>query len=124
MKSKAMLFICRLLILTVMSLSFQAANAGMIGVDQVIASSTARADRDAVLRVLSRTEVSSQLQTLGLDARTASERVAAMTDQEVHALAGKLESLPAGANGGDWGWGLLVVILIAAAIYYVWGWKK
>ncbi|HZX30000.1 MAG TPA: PA2779 family protein [Rhodocyclaceae bacterium] len=123
MKSKAMLFLCRLLVLTVMSLSFQAANAGMIGVDQVIASSTANADREAVLRVLGRTEVSSQLQSLGLDAKTASERVAAMTDQEVHSLAGKLESLPAGASS-DWGWGLLAVILIAAAIYYVWGWKK
>lgn len=122
MKSKAMLLICRLLIISVMSLSFQAANAGMIGVDQVISASSAHADRDAVLRVLSRSEVASQLQSMGLDARTASERVAAMTDQEVHSLAGKLESLPAGANG-DWGW-VAAVIIIAAAIYFIWGWKK
>lgn len=123
MKSKLMQLICRLLVISVMSLSFQAAHAGMIGVDQVIASSTAHADRDAVLRVLSRSEVSSQLQSLGLDAKTAAERVAAMTDEEVHSLAGKLESLPAGASGSDWGW-VAAVIIIAAAIYFIWGWKK
>lgn len=124
MKSKVMLLICRILIVSVMSLSFQAAHAGMIGVDRVIASSSsAQAERDAVLRLMSRTEVSNQLQTLGIDARTAAERVAAMTDDEVRSLAGKLESLPAGANG-DEGWWILAVILIAAAIWYFYGWKK
>lgn len=124
MKSKAMQMICRLLIITMMSLSFQAAHAGMIGVDRAVAASgSAQADRDAVLRLLSRTEVSSQFQSMGLEPQTAKDRVAAMTDEEVRALAGKLQSLPAGASG-DWGWGLAVVILIAAAIYFIWGYKK
>jgi len=118
MKSKAMQLICRLLIITVMSLSFQAAHAGMIGVDQVVSASASQADRDAVLRVISRSEVSSQLQSMGLDPRAAKDRVAAMTDEEVHSLAGKLQSLPAGAD--DWWW-ILVVILIAVGVYYIWG---
>jgi hypothetical protein len=122
MKSKVMQILCRLLVISMMSLSFQAAHAGMIGTDQVIAAGTAQADRDAVLRVLGRAEVSSQLQSLGIDSGTARDRVAAMTDEEVRALNGKLQTLPAGANG-DWGW-LAVVIIIGAVIWFVWGWKK
>lgn len=120
MTYKAMQLICRLLIVTVMSLSFQAAHAGMIGVDQVVSASASQADRDAVVSFLSRAEVSSKLQSMGLDLQTAKDRVAAMTDEEVHSLAGKLESLPAGANS-DWVWWLLLVILIGVAIYYWWG---
>lgn len=123
MKYKTMLWLCRILIISVMSLSFQSARAGMIGTDQVISASAAQADRDAVVRLMSRSEVSSQFQSLGIDPQAAKERVAAMTDEEVHSLAGKLSSLPAGASG-DWGWGLAVVIIIAAAIYFIWGWKK
>jgi len=118
MKSKVVQMICRLLIISMISLSFQAAHAGMIGVDKALSAGSSQADRDTVLRTLSRADVSSQLQSMGLDPRTAADRVAAMTDQEVHSLAGKLETLPAGAD--DWWW-ILGVIIIGVAVYYIWG---
>jgi hypothetical protein len=53
-----------------------------------------------------------------VDPQTARDRVAAMTDEEVHALAGKVAALPAGADSGlAW---VLVVVLVAAIVYYVW----
>lgn len=122
MKSRFFQMLCRLLVVTMLSLSFQAAHAGMIGADQVSAAGSAQADREAVLRILSRSEVSSQFQSLGMDAKTATERVAAMTDEEVRTLNGKLQSLPAGANG-DWGW-LVAVIVIGAIVWFFWGWKS
>lgn len=123
MKSQAMPMICRLLVVSMTFLSVHSAHAGMIGVDQAMAGSGGQAEREAVLRLMSRSEVSSQFQSLGLDVQTARERVAAMTDEEVRNLAGKLETLPAGASS-DWGWGLAAVIVVAAVIYYFYGWKK
>jgi hypothetical protein len=71
-----------------------------------------------VLNFLNRGDVTSQLQTLGIDPATAKDRVGAMSDQEVQSLAGRINSLPAGADI-SWG-GVLLVILIAAAVWWFW----
>ncbi|HSH90166.1 MAG TPA: PA2779 family protein [Ramlibacter sp.] len=102
---------CRALVVSLLALSFQTANAGMIGADQAAAQS----DRAMVLSVLSRAETASQLQAQGIDPAIARERVAAMTDQEVQTLAQDMQTAPAGAlSSGGW----LAVILIAAAVWY------
>ena len=106
---------CRALIVSMLALSFQTANAGMIGADQAAAAGAAQTDRSMVLSYLSRAETAAQLQAQGIDPTMARERVAAMTDQEVQALAQDIQTAPAGAMSG-WGW--LAVILIAAAIWY------
>lgn len=114
MKSMTIRFICRMLVLSLVMLPFQSVQAGMIGADQIVAAG-AQAERQAVLNMIGRSEVASQLQSLGVDPSTARDRVAAMTDEEVHALAGKLNALPAGANSG-WAWA--VVIVIGIIIWY------
>ena len=110
-----MRFICRMLIISTAMLPFQAVQAGMIGADQVAVAAGAQAERLAVLSLVSRADVASQLQSFGLDPSTARDRVAAMTDEEVHSLAGQLNSLPAGANSG-WVWA--AVIIIGVLIWY------
>ena len=110
-----MRFICRMLVISMVMLPFQTVQAGMIGAEQAVAVATAQAERQAVLSLISRSEVASQLQSLGLDASTAKDRVAAMTDQEIHSLAGQLDSLPAGATDG-WVWA--AVIIIGVLIWY------
>ena len=107
--------ICRLLIVLMAWTPFQIAQAGMIGTDQVVASSSA-ADRNAVLNFVSRADVAGQLQSFGLDPSTAKDRVAAMTDEEVRTLAGRINAMPAGADGS----GLLLLIIIIAVIWWVW----
>ena len=108
--------ICRLLIALMVWMPFQIATAGMIGTDQVVTSSP-QADRTAVLNFLNRSDVASQLQTLGLDPSTAKDRVGAMTDQEVQSLAGRIEAMPAGASDAGV---LLLIILVAAAVWWFW----
>ena len=115
MKSMTFRFICRLLVVSMAMLPFQVVNAGMIGADQAVAAASAQAERQAVLSLVSRSDVASQLQSLGVDLKTANDRVAAMTDEEVHALAGQLNSLPAGANDA-WIWA--AVIIIGVLIWY------
>ena len=115
MKSTISRIISRILIASMLVLPFQSAQAGMIGVDQVNAV-TAQTDRAGIARVIDRPEIASQLQSMGLDANAAKDRVAAMTDDEVRTLAGKIDSMPAGARVAPWNW--VVIIGIAALIYY------
>lgn len=111
MKSVAMKALCRILILALLSITFQGASAGIIGTGQAAAA----ADRAVVLTALNRSDVSSQLQAQGLDPSVARDRIAAMSDQEVHALAGGIATAPAGA---DVGWG--AIILVGLIVWFVW----
>ena len=105
---------CQALIISLLTLSFTTAKAGMIGADQA-AAQAAQSDRATVMSVLSRAETTAQLQAAGVDPQAARDRVAAMTDQEVHALAQDIQTAPAGAMSG-WGWA--AVILIVALVWY------
>ena len=91
--------------------------AGMIGTDQVVAGAQDQANRDKVLNFVARGDVVKQLETLGLSSSTAKERVSAMTQDEVNMLAGKIDSMPAGASSGGW---IAAVIIIGLLIYFLW----
>ena len=116
MKSVWARTLCRLLMVLMIWSPMQLANAGMIGADQV-ASSASHADRNTVLQFLNRAEVQSQLQSMGVDASTVKDRVAAMTDQEVQQIAGKIQNAPAGADTA----GVIILLLVVAAVvWWVW----
>ncbi len=108
--------LCRILIVLMALAPYQVAQAGMIGTDQV-ASTASQADRNTVLQFLDRAEVASQLQSLGVDARNVKDRVAAMSDQEVQQIAGKIQSMPAGADTTGV---VLLLLVVAAVVWWVW----
>lgn len=112
----AIRMICRFLVVSMMFLPFQSIQAGMIGTDKIASVASAQTDRASVLNLMSRADVSSQLQALGIDPKGAADRVAALTDDEVRTLAGKLNSLPAGA--GD-GWWIAAVIIVAVLVWWI-----
>lgn len=115
MTSKMKKMTCRALVVSLLALSFQTANAGMIGADQAAAAGAAQTERGMVMNVLARADTAAQLQAQGIDPTMARERVAAMTDQEVRALAQDMHTAPAGAlSSGEW----LAVIVIAGAVWY------
>jgi uncharacterized protein DUF6627 len=109
--------ICRLLVALMIWTPYQFATAGMIGTDKVV-TSTSQADRSTVLSYLTRGDVQNQLQSMGIDAASAKDRVAAMTDQEVSSLAGRINSMPAGAMSD--GGAILLIIIVAAAVWWFW----
>lgn len=104
---------CRALVVSVLALSFQAANAGMIGAEQAAAGTSS--ERALVLSSLDRADVTAQLQAAGVDPLAARERVRAMSDQEIHALAQDIQTAPAGGVS-TWGW--VAIVLIAALVWY------
>lgn len=109
--------VCRLLVALMIWTPYQFATAGMIGTDKVVTSS-AQADRTTVLNFLTRGDVQNQLQAMGVNASNAKDRVAAMSDQEVSSLAGRINSMPAGAMSDAAA--VLLIIVIAAAVWWFW----
>jgi hypothetical protein len=109
--------LCRLLIALMIWTPYQFATAGMIGTDKVV-TSAAQADRTTVLNFMTRGDVQKQLQAMGVDPSTAQDRVAAMSDDEVRSLAGRINSMPAGAMSD--GAAILLIIVIAAAVWWFW----
>jgi hypothetical protein len=110
--------ISQLLILSIVVLPFST-QAGMIGTDQVVANATAEANRDKVRDFVSRTDVQKQFETLGLTTANAAERVNAMTQDEINRIAGKIDTLPAGADSST-GWWIAGIIIVAVIIWYFW----
>lgn len=105
---------CRVLAAAVLALSFHSAQAGLIGAEQA-AAGTVSAERALVLASLDRAEVAAQLQAAGVDPVAARERIRAMSDQEVHALAQDIQAAPA---GGVSNWGIAAIILVVALVWY------
>jgi len=119
MKSVWARTLCRLMAALMIWTPVQIAQAGMIGTDQVVSTASQaamQADRGTVLGFVSRAGVAGQLQALGIDPATARDRVAAMSDQEAQSLAGRINSMPAGADAG----GILVLIILIVALWWFW----
>jgi hypothetical protein len=109
--------ICQLLIACMVMLPFTA-NAAMIGTDRAIANAVDQANRDKVSDFLARGDVVKQFETLGLTTATAQDRVNAMTQEEINRIAGKIDSLPAGASSNGWWWAAGVIIIGLIIWYY------
>jgi uncharacterized protein DUF6627 len=105
---------CRVLVVSLLALSFQTAKAGLIGADQAAAGTTST-ERAMLLSTLDRGDVTAQLQAAGIDPLAARERVNSMTDQEVRAMAQDMQAAPAGGLS-TWGW--VGVVAVVALVWY------
>lgn len=97
------------------------AHAGLIGADRAAEATSqdeAAADRAKVQQFLDRATVKERLQALGVDALSAQERVKSLGDAEVHALAQRIDAMPAGGalSQNDWILILLLAILLVLLI--------
>jgi len=92
------------------------ARAGTIGAEQVAAQSQAQAERERIKALVARPEIAKELQTLGVPPENAQARVDAMTDTEVAALAGKLDSLPAAGALSDFQWIMIIIGVVIIAL--------
>jgi len=118
MKNGLTRFLCRVLIVLMAWTPFHLAHAQMIGTEAVVGT-TAQADRASVLAIVNRADMSRELQAYGLDSKTANDRIAALSDDELRSLAGKLNAVPAGADAAG-GFLLLLLILVLWLVY----WRK
>jgi multidrug resistance efflux pump len=69
-----------------------------VGTGAVIDQQQAVVDRGQLLAALDREDVRQQLVAMGVDPKAAQERVAALSDEEIQNLNGRVQSLPAGGD--------------------------
>lgn len=88
--------------------------AEIVGTDEVTAPSPSDVERAKVQAFLEQATVVDKLKTMGIDGIAAKDRVAAMSQQEVHALAQRIDALPAGGNLG--GTDIIIILLVAILV--------
>ena len=114
-------WIRRLCWLPLIAFALQSAHvqAGMLGPEAAMpapAASQADLDRAKVQQFLDRATVTEKLKAMGVDALNARSRVDSLTDEEVHALAQRIDAMPA---GGALSQNDLILILLVALIVIV-----
>ena len=95
-----------------LSVHLPAAHAAVIGTEAVISAQQAELDRARVQDLLGRVEMKNRLLAAGVDPGQVSARVDALSDDEVHQLAAKIDQLPAGGDA----LGVLVFVFIVLLI--------
>ena len=95
-----------------MGLPLQPAFAGIVETDQAVSHELATQDRVKINAFIDRKDVLAQLEEQGVTAGDAKARVTALTDDEVHKIAGKLNQLPAGGDIIDALLFVFIVLLI------------
>lgn len=110
-------FIASLLISSILFVSVQPlVNASIVSTTELVSAQQSHLDRSTLLKSLERKDVQAVLINKGVDLVKAKMRVAAMTDEEIRTLNGKIDELPAGGNVvGTIGF-ILVILLITDLI--------
>ncbi|HYA59196.1 MAG TPA: PA2779 family protein [Burkholderiaceae bacterium] len=89
------------------------AGAEIVSTDQLVAKSSTDAERARIQAFLDRANATGQLQSLGVKGIDAQTRISALSDEEVHELAARIDSLPAGGNfGGFTDQQIIIVVLL------------
>ncbi len=88
------------------------AQARMMSTDDVLAQHSVGSDRERVTAFLQREDVRQQMSAMGVSADEATQRVAALSDQEIARIAGQIPDQPAGGDA-------LGVIIGAALLIFI-----
>jgi hypothetical protein len=101
-----------------MSTQAPVVQAEIVDTDAMSAPNQVEQDRAKVQSFLDRANVKERLQAMGVSGFVAKDRVASLSEQEVHALAQRIDSMPAGGNlsSNDIIIILLVAILVAVLV--------
>lgn len=91
------------------------AHAGMIQTPDTAAAAVG-AERERIKALVARPELAKALEKQGIPAADVQARIDAMTDQEVHALAGRIDSLPAAGDMTTQEWLLLIIVILLVII--------
>lgn len=98
------------------------AYADLVGTDEAAASvepAKPDADREKVRAFMERPEVAGKLKAMGVSPSDATARVAALSDKEIHMIAGKVDMLPAGGRITNNDLLLIVVIILAVVLLII-----
>lgn len=113
MKMKNLFFQMLVVVMSiVLCLQAPSVLAAIVSTDEMSAQNQTAVERAKIQAFLDRAGVKDRLQALGVDGMMAQYRVAALSDPEVHALAQKIDSMPAGGNLRNMSDSDLIIILL------------
>jgi hypothetical protein len=92
--------------------AINAAQAGIVGTDTMVQSTNRAADLATIQQQLSREEVRDQFTKLGVDADSLDQRINALSDSELSAMAKRMQEAPAGGDGLVALLGVVFVVLL------------
>ena len=115
-KSARPVSIFLVIFLSVIFMPVQSVFAAMIGTDKVMSNPEVQSARAKVHAFMERRDVEDILIARGLDPLEARARLNSLTDDEVQAVAAKIDELPA---GGSVLGALIVVILVAVLVLLI-----
>ncbi|MGA8864664.1 MAG: PA2779 family protein [Gallionella sp.] len=104
--------ICGVILGAALCLQASAAMADIVATDNLAAQNQTAAEKAKIQAFLDRADVKVRLQALGVAEPMAKDRVAAMTDQEVHAMAQKIDSMLAGGTLSNTNLTLILLIVL------------
>lgn len=113
MKSTRIVSLFALLFAAALWLLVPVARADMVPTDEVAPQGQVKTEREKVEAFLERATVQEKLKVLGVKDTLLKSRVDALTAEEIHLLATKIDALPA---GGDIGYKELIIILLVAIL--------
>jgi hypothetical protein len=96
-----------------------AVQAGIVTTGELTAQHVTDVERAKIRSFLERDNVRHRIQAMGIDGLHARDRVAALSDAEVHDLAGKIDSLPTGGNFANFTNEQLIIVLLIAILVAV-----
>ena len=100
----------------IVSMPLGAARAVLVSTEQMLESQAGAAERARVLGFLQREDVRAQMVTLGVDPDEAAARVAALSDDQVREIAGRLDQLPAGQSAVAAVVGAILIIFLVLLV--------
>src|ERR1043165_5669387 len=92
------------------------AQAALIGTEDVLQQRDLSAARKNVELFLERQDVREQVAAFGVSPREVEARVAALSDEEITRIAGKIDQMPAGQNPLGWGFTIVLIILLVLLV--------
>ena len=96
-----------------LALAAPAAHAALIATPEAPAQN---AERERVKALVARPELAQELKKMGIAPEEVQGRIDAMTDQEVHSLAGRLDAVPAGGDLTTQEWLLIIIVVLLVII--------
>ncbi len=98
------------------SMPMGAAQAALVGTEQLVTPSNAETDRARVVAFVARDDVRTQMRNMGVDPEEAATRVAVMSDIEIQRIAKEIDKMPAGQNAIGAVVGAVVLIFIVLLV--------
>jgi hypothetical protein len=116
MKNTSVRLVPTVLLALVVGFHTPLVRAELVTTPEVASQESADAERAKVQHFLEQATVKERLQAMGVDGVVAAQRVAALDQEEIHALSQRIDTMPAGGNISTMEWILIVLIAILVVI--------